>query len=199
MSKVRPAEPLKNKIEVAQKKLQLQITKLEELNIKLQRKHDLIFEKIVNAQKSNHNGYAKAYAIELGQLRKMKNMVSGAKLAIEQVQLRLGTVSELGDVVVTLSPAMSLIKGLSSSLSGIIPEANATMHDLSQILGDVVAGSSVNNTGIMDTGISENPDTIASREEANSINEGQTKVSIPEVPDNLKHEIIQRRAEDVLV
>ena len=199
MSKVRPAEPLKNKIEFAQKKLQLQITKLEEINIKLQRKHDLIFEKIVNAQKSNHNGYAKAYAIELGQLRKMKNMVSGAKLAIEQVQLRLGTVSELGDVVVTLSPAMSLIKGLSSSLSGIIPEANATMQDLSQILGDVLDGSSVNNTGIMDTGISENPDTIAILEEANSIIEGQTKVSIPEVPDNLKHEIIQRRAEDVLV
>ncbi len=199
MSKVRPAEPLKNKIEFAQKKLQLQITKLEEINIKLQRKHDLIFEKIVNAQKSNHNGYAKAYAIELGQLRKMKNMVSGAKLAIEQVQLRLGTVSELGDVVVTLSPAMSLIKGLSSSLSGIIPEANATMQDLSQILGDVLDGSLVNNTGIMDTGISENPDTIAILEEANSIIEGQTKVSIPEVPDNLKHEIIQRRAEDVLV
>ncbi len=199
MSKVRPVEPLKNKIEFAQKKLQLQITKLEEINIKLQRKHDLIFEKIVNAQKSNHNGYAKAYAIELGQLRKMKNMVSGAKLAIEQVQLRLGTVSELGDVVVTLSPAMSLIKGLSSSLSGIIPEANATMQDLSQILGDVLAGSSVNNTGIMDTGISENPETIAILEEANSIIEGQTKVSIPEVPDNLKHEIIQRRAEDVLV
>jgi len=199
MSKVRPAEPLKNKIEFAQKKLQLQITKLEEINIKLQRKHDLIFEKIVNAQKSNHNGYAKAYAIELGQLRKMKNMVSGAKLAIEQVQLRLGTVSELGDVVVTLSPAMSLIKGLNSSLSGIIPEANATMQDLSQILGDVLADSSVNNTGIMDTGISENPDTIAILEEANSIIEGQTKVSIPEVPDNLKHEIIQRRAEDVLV
>jgi len=199
MSKVRPVEPLKNKIEFAQKKLQLQITKLEEINIKLQRKHDLIFEKIVNAQKSNHNGYAKAYAIELGQLRKMKNMVSGAKLAIEQVQLRLGTVSELGDVVVTLSPAMSLIKGLSSSLSGIIPEANATMQDLSQILGDVLDGSSVNNTGIMDTGISENPDTIAILEEANSIIEGQTKVSIPEVPDNLKHEIIQRRAEDVLV
>ena len=199
MSKVRPVEPLKNKIEFAQKKLQLQITKLEEINIKLQRKHDLIFEKIVNAQKSNHNGYAKAYAIELGQLRKMKNMVSGAKLAIEQVQLRLGTVSELGDVVVTLSPAMSLIKGLSSSLSGIIPEASATMQDLSQILGDVLDGSLVNNTGIMDTGISENPDTIAILEEANSIIEGQTKVSIPEVPDNLKHEIIQRRAEDVLV
>ena len=199
IGRVKPGEPLKNKIEFAQRKLQIQITKLEGINIKLQRKHDLIFEKIVNAQKSNHNGYAKAYAIELGQVRKMKSMISGAKLSMEQVQLRLSTVSELGDVVVTLSPAMSLIRGLSSSLSGIMPEANASMQDLSQILGDVLTGSSVNNTGVMDGGISENPETIAILEEANSIIEGQTKASIPEVPDNLKHEIVQRRQADILL
>ncbi len=199
MGRVRPDEPLKNKIEFAQRKLQSQITKLEGINIKLQSKHDVIFEKIVNAQKSHNNAYAKAYAIELTQLRKMKNMVSGAKLSMEQVQLRLGTVSELGDVVVTLSPAMSLIKGLSSSLSGIMPEANASMQDLSQIIGDVMTDSSVNGAGVMDAGISDSPDTLAILEEAHSVIEGQTKAVIPEVPDNLKHEIIQRRHSDVLI
>ena len=199
MGKVRPDEPLKNKIEFAQRKLQSQITKLDGIDIKLQRKHDVIFEKIVNAQKSHNNGYAKAYANELTQLRKMKNMVSGAKLSMEQVQLRLGTVSELGDVVVTLSPAMSLIKGLSSSLGGIMPEANASMQDLSQILGDVLTGSAVNDTDIMSAGISDNSDTQAILEEAHSVIEGQTKVSIPEIPNNLKHEIVQRRTADVLL
>ena len=199
IGKVRPDEPLKNKIEFAQRKLQTQITKLEGINIKLQRKHDAIFEKIVNAQKSHHNGYAKAYAIELTQLRKMKNMVSGAKLSMEQVQLRLGTVSELGDVVVTLSPAMSLIKGLSSSLSGIMPEANASMQDLSQILGDVMTGSSVSGNDMMNSGISDDPDTLAIFEEAHSVIEGQTKTSIPEVPNNLKQDIIQRRPADILL
>jgi division protein CdvB (Snf7/Vps24/ESCRT-III family) len=199
MGKVRPDEPLKNKIEFAQRKLQSQISKLEGINIKLQRKHDSIFEKIVNAQKTHNNGYAKAYANELAQVRKMKNMVSGAKLSMEQVQLRLSTVSELGDVVVTLSPAMSLIKGLSSSLSGIMPEANASMNDLSSILGDVLSGSAVNDAGIMDAGVSDNADTMAILEEAHSVIEGQTKVSIPEVPDNLKHEIVQRRTAGTLI
>lgn len=199
MGKVRPDEPLKNKIEFAQRKLQAQITKLEGINIKLQAKHDSIFEKIVNAQKSHQNGYAKAYASELSQLRKMKNMVSGAKLSMEQVQLRLGTVSELGDVVVTLSPAMSLIKGLSSSLSGIMPEANASMQDLSQILGDVMTGSSVSGNSMMDAGFSQDPDTLAILEEAHSVIEGQTKTSIPEVPESLKHDIIQRRPADILL
>ncbi|MBA4453248.1 MAG: Snf7 family protein [Nitrosopumilus sp.] len=199
MGKVRPDEPLKNKIEFAQRKLQSQITKLDGINIKLQRKHDSIFEKIVNAQKTHNNGYAKAYANELAQVRKMKNMVSGAKLSMEQVQLRLSTVSELGDVVVTLSPAMSLIKGLSSSLSGIMPEANASMNDLSSILGDVLSGSAVTDAGIMDAGVSENPDTMAILEEAHSVIESQSKVSIPEVPDNLKHEIVQRRTAGTLI
>ena len=199
MGRVRPDEPLKNKIEFAQRKLQSQISKLDGINIKLQRKHDSIFEKIVNAQKTHNNGYAKAYANELAQVRKMKNMVSGAKLSMEQVQLRLSTVSELGDVVVTLSPAMSLIKGLSSSLSGIMPEANASMNDLSSILGDVLSGSAVNDAGIMDAGVSDNADTMAILEEAHSVIEGQTKVSIPEVPDSLKHDIVQRRTTGTLI
>ncbi len=199
MSRVRPDEPLKNKIEFAQKKLQTQISKLEGIDNKLQKKHDMIFEKIVNAQKTHNNGYAKAYANELSQIRKMKNMVSGAKLSMEQVQLRLSTVSELGDVVVTLSPAMSLIKGISSSLGGIMPEANASMQDLSSILGDVLTDSSVNDSSLLNSGISDNSDTLAILEEAHSVIEGQTKVSIPEIPNNLKDEIIQKKSADILM
>ena len=68
----------------------------------------------------------------------MNNMVSNAKLSMEQINIRLNTVSELGDVVVTLSPCMSVIKGLGVSLGGIMPQANSSMQDLSKILGDCV-------------------------------------------------------------
>ena len=88
----------------------------------------------------------------------MKNMVGGAKLSMEQIKLRLDTVSELGDVVVTLSPCMSIIKGLSPSLSGIMPEANASMQDLSEILGDVMAGSSVSVNDDLGLGNGNNAD-----------------------------------------
>ncbi|MGB1524206.1 MAG: hypothetical protein ACPG8B_06105, partial [Nitrosopumilus sp.] len=43
MGKVKPDEPLKNRIDFAQKKLQSQITKLSGINEKLQAKHDKIF------------------------------------------------------------------------------------------------------------------------------------------------------------
>ena len=195
MGKVKPDAPLKNRIDFAQKKLESQITKLSGINEKLQTKHDKIFEKIVNAQRNNKTAYAQAYAGELTQVRKMKNMVSGAKLSMEQVKLRLSTVSELGDVVVTLSPCMSIIKGLAPSLNGLMPEANASMQDLSQILGDVMSGSSVGMEDNFNTTTETNSDTLAILEEAHNVIAGQTKTSIPEVPSELKQQVAERKSD----
>lgn len=114
----------------------------------------------------------------------MNKMVTNAKLAMEQIQIRLNTISELGDVVVTLSPCMSIIKGLGAGLGGLMPEANASMQDLSAILGDIMAGSSVNanHSLTVDTG---STDTAAILEEAQSILEGHIRQTIPEVPTDL--------------
>jgi division protein CdvB (Snf7/Vps24/ESCRT-III family) len=193
--RVKPETPIKNKIENAQQKLELQIMKLESISAKIQKKHDHIFEKIVNAQKSNNHSYAKAYAIELQEIRKMNNMVSNAKLSMEQINIRLNTVSELGDVVVTLSPCMSIIKGLGVSLGGIMPQANSSMQDLSKILGDVLSGSTV---GQQDTTLltqEGSTDTVAILEEAQAVIEGQTKENIPDIPSNLPEDILSERRE----
>ncbi len=188
IDKIRPEAPIKNKIDDAQRKLQLQITKLDTINTNLQKKHDFVFDKIVNAKRSNNETYAKAYAIELNQIRKMRAMIGGAKIAMEQIQIRLNTVSELGDVIVTLSPAMSVIKGLSTSLSGIMPEANAYMQDLSNMLGDVMKDSKINGDNSLALNDASNSETLSILEEAHKIIEGQTKSSIPEIPSHLKEE-----------
>jgi len=193
--RVKPETPIKNKIENAQQKLELQIMKLSGISAKLQKKHDHVFEKIVNAQKSNNHAYAKAYAIELQEIRKMNNMVSNAKLSMEQINIRLNTVSELGDVIVTLSPCMSIIKGLGVSLGGIMPQANSSMQDLSKILGDVLSGSSI---GQQDTTLltrEGSADTVAILEEAQAVIEGQTKENIPDIPSNLPEDILSERRE----
>lgn len=192
LGRIKPEAPLENRIGAAQTKLGLQIAKLDAIHEKLQKKHDMVFGKIVAAQKANNTAYARAYAIELSEIRKMNGMVGGAKLAMEQIQIRLNTVSELGDVVVTLSPCMSVIKGLSSSLGGIMPEANASMQDLSQMLGDVLSGSAVQGQDMVSVG-QDNAETAAILEEAHSIIEGQAKKSLPDLPDELKKDIIERR------
>ena len=195
MGKVKPDAPLKNRLNFAQKQLEVQITKLTGINQKIQIKHDRIFEKVVNAQRNNKPVYAQAYAGELANIRKYKNMVSTAKLAFEQVKLRLDTVSDLGDMVVTLSPCMSIIKGLAPSLSGIMPEANSSMQDLSQVLGDMMSGSSVGIEDNFSVVTETNSDADAILEEAHSIIAGQTKTSIPEVPISLNQRTANRKTD----
>jgi len=197
--RVKPDTPIKNKIENAQQKLELQIMKLGSICTKLQKKHDNIFEKIVNAQKSNNHAYAKAYAIELQEIRKMNNMVSNAKLSMEQINIRLNTVSQLGDVIVTLSPCMSVIKGLGVSLGGIMPQANSSMQDLSKILGDVLSSSAVGQQDTTLTTREGSADTVAILEEAQAVIEGQTKENIPDIPSNLPKDILSERKESSFI
>ena len=197
MGKVKPEAPLKNRLEVAQKKLQLQITKLDEIDTKLNQKNNAIFEKIVEAKKSNNETYAKVYANELAEIRKHEKMVNNAKLSMEQIQITLNTVSELGDVVVTLSPCMSLIKGLSSSLGGMMPTVADSMQDLSNMLGDIVTGSSITHDGSIGQVESTNSDAQSILAEAQSIVEGQARQSMPEPPSTTTIESILQEREQI--
>ena len=182
MGRVKPDAPLKNRLDTAQKKLQLQITKLAEIDTKLQQKNNAFFEKIVNSKKANNETYAKVYANELAEIRKHQKTISNAKLKMEQIQIRLNTVSELGDVVVTLSPCMSVIKGLSTELGGMMPTVSDSMQDLSNMLGDIVTGSSITHDGSLGQMDTMNSDATAILEEAQTIVSENTRQSMPDPP-----------------
>jgi len=197
MGTVKPEAPLKHRLDVAQKKLQLQISKLGETEQKLKQKDTMFMDKIVEATKTNNQPYAKMYANELAEIRKTNKTVSNAKLSMEQVQIRLNTVSELGDVVVTLSPCMSLIKGLSTSLGGMMPEVADSMQDLSSMLGDIVTGSTITHEGTMGEFTTSNGDAQSILDEAQAMVEGQTRQNMPEPPINNSIEDILKEREAI--
>jgi len=197
MGRVKPDAPLKNRLDTAQKKLQLQITKLAEIDTKLQQKNNAIFEKIVSSKKANNETYAKVYANELAEIRKHQKMINNAKLSMEQIQIRLNTVSELGDVVVTLSPCMSLIKGLSTSLGGMMPTVSDSMQDLSSMLGDIVTGSSITHDGSLGQMDTMNSDATAILEEAQSIVSENTRQSMPDPPSTTTIDTILQEREQI--
>jgi len=178
---VKPESALKNKISNAQSALQIQISKLEGTYKKLQDNHDRIFKKIVDAKQARDDSKARSYAIELGELRKIKTMIGNAKLSMEQIQLRLNTVSELGDVVVTLSPCMSLIKGLAPSISSLMPGVSSSLQDLTGVLNDVMTTSTFDPESIISNDHLDQ-DTTAILEEAHAVIEGETISKMPEPP-----------------
>ena len=197
LDRVKPETSLKNRISFAEKKLQLQITRLDETQQKLQQNHDHVFQKIVAAQKTGNEPRAKAYASEVQEIRKVRKVIGEARLAMEQIKLRLNTVSELGDVVVTLSPCMSLIKGLAPSISGLVPEINTSMSELSNMLGNMISDSSLKTESIMESN-QDSADTRAILEEVHAVLEGETKTNIPAPPSSNAANNILREKEFII-
>ena len=197
LDKVKPETSLKNRIVFAEKKLQIQISRLDDTHQKLQQNHDHVFQKLVAAQKIGNEPRAKAYALEVQEIRKVRKVIGEAKLAMEQIKLRLNTVSELGDVVVTLSPCMALIKGLAPSISGFVPEINTSMNELSNMLGNMITDSSLKTESIMESN-QDNADTRAILEEVHAVLEGETKTNMPEPPSSNTSNTILKEKEFII-
>ena len=184
LDRVRPEARLKNKMYDAGKKMESQILRLEQTHTKLKQNYDHIFKKIVECKRNGNNeneSRARTYAIELQEVKKAKNKIAEAKLAMEHIKLRLNTVSELGDIVVTLSPCMSLIKGLAPSISTLMPQMHTSMEDLTNMFGDMLTDSSLSQESMTPT-YQGNTDTDAILQEAHDVIEGKTRTAMPEPP-----------------
>jgi len=181
LDRVRPEARLKNKMYDAGKKMESQILRLEQTHTKLKQNYDHVFKKIVDAKLIRNESRARTYAIELQEIKKAKNKIAEAKLAMEQIKLRLSTVSELGDIVVTLSPCMSLIKGLAPSISTLMPQMQTSKEDLTNMFGDMLTDSSLSQESMTPT-YQGNTDTDAILQEAHNVIEGKTRTSMPEPP-----------------
>jgi division protein CdvB (Snf7/Vps24/ESCRT-III family) len=179
---IRPQAPLKPRIEDAQKKLQMQIARLDAISGRMQEKDKVIFKRVVLAMQSHDSSHAKLLSGELSQIRKMNKMVTSAKLALEQIQLRLNTITELGDVVVTLSPAMSVIKGLQGGLAGMMPEADQSFGQISELLGNIMTDSGQIPNSEIPSFNSINEDTVQIMEEASAVVEMNMKNKFPDLP-----------------
>ena len=179
---IKPQAPLKPRIEEAQKKLHMQIARLDAISSRMQDKDKLIFKRVVLAMQSHDSSHAKVLSGELSQIRKMNKMVTSAKLALEQIQLRLNTMTELGDVVVTLSPAMSVIKGLQSGLSGMMPEADQSFGQISELLGNIMTDSGQIPNSEIGNFNTINEDTAQIMEEASAVVEMNMKNKFPDLP-----------------
>ena len=98
---VKPPGPLKPRLDFAVRRIDLQVQKLDQATERFTQRDKAIFTKIVDAYTKHDSARANVFANELAEVRKMSKLIMNAKLALEQITLRLRTVSELGDVVST--------------------------------------------------------------------------------------------------
>ncbi len=185
---VTPQSPLKIRITQASNKLQAQIQKMDSMIARINERDARIFKKIVNAQTTHDMETAKALANELAELRKLSKTVNNGKIALEQIYNRLATVQDLGDAIVTLSPAVEVMKSVQRGIARVMPEAETEIGEinntLSSLLIDTVSG---NSFSIGSDVVTEDAERILT--EAAMIAESNIDSKLPSISDKDRGEL----------
>jgi division protein CdvB (Snf7/Vps24/ESCRT-III family) len=183
-STVTPPPPLKPRMDHAIRRLDLQIHRLDQTTERFTKKDQALFNKIVAAYETHDTAHANIYANELAEVRKMEKLVMNARLALDQVQLRLRTVTEFGDIVSTLGPVIGVLRSVSVGLVGVIPEAENELGDIGNMLSGLMfdvgqsSGFNLNFNSV-------NEDTAKILEEAATVAEQKVSANFPDLPPGL--------------
>jgi division protein CdvB (Snf7/Vps24/ESCRT-III family) len=177
----RPKGALKPRVQTGIKKLQLQINKLDTLLASLQERDTVLFQRIVAATQTHDTHTSKVLGNELAEVRKVTKIMSSARIALERIELRLTTFSDLGDSVVAIMPTMDLMKNLKSSLGKVMPGAEQEISQMAEMLGGFMTESFSNDASF---GMNESTNTESESilREAAAVAESSTGQMFPSVP-----------------
>jgi len=178
---LRPSVPLKSKIELAIRRIESQIQYLESALTRFTDRDKYLFSKVVDAYSKNQIQRANVFANELAELRKMANFMVNAQLALERVVLRLRTVSQLGNVVVNLAPAIEVLKNVRTGIAGVLPNAEKELERVGTMLNDIMIEAG-HTTGMAPDFEVASEDAQQILKEAAVVAEQRMREKFPELP-----------------
>jgi division protein CdvB (Snf7/Vps24/ESCRT-III family) len=178
---VKPPGPLRPRLDFAVRRIELQVQKLDQATERFSQRDKTIFARIVDAYTKHDTARANVFASELAEIRKMERLIINARLALEQIVLRLRTVSELGDVVSTLGPAVGVLRSVRAGLVSVFPEAENELGEIGNMLSGIMieAGQGSGMTLNFD---SVNEDAAKILTEASTVAEQRIKEKFPDLP-----------------
>lgn len=178
----KPGGPLRPRLEAVSKKIEGQVARLETLQAGMKEKDAETFRKLLESIKENNAQYSTVLSSELSTARQVSRIVSTAKVALEKMQAKLGSASDFGDLVIVLSPAMSVVKNVRSSLVPYVPEMEADLGVIAELLSGILvdAGQVGGYTINFETANEEAARLI---EEASATVEQVMKEEFPGIPD----------------
>jgi len=178
---VKPQGALKPRIQTAVNKLQAQTSKMDVMLTNLHRRDQQLFDRIVTAMQSHDTQTSRVLSSELAEVRKVSRVLGNTRNSIEQVQLRLTTIHDLGDAMVAIGPAMSTMKGLKPTMSKFMPEADSELNTMTETLnGPMVDSLSGDSFEMQDSAMNEETNSIL--QEAEAVASQQTDEKFPSIP-----------------
>ena len=182
---IKPKGALKPRVQTGIKKLQLQIKKLDTMLTGLQERDVKLFQRIVDATQNHDTQTSKVLGNELAEIRKVIKIMSSARIALEQIELRLITFSDLGDTVVAIMPTMGLMKNLKSSLGKVMPGAEQEISQMAEMLGGFMT-ESFSGDGAFSMDETTNAESESILKEATAVAESSTGEMFPSVPSSIQ-------------
>ena len=178
---VKPQGALKPRIQTAVNKLQAQTSKMDVMLTNLHRRDQQLFDRIVTAMQSHDTQASRVLSSELAEVRKVSRVLGNTRNSIEQVQLRLTTIHDLGDAMVAIGPAMSTMKSLKPTMSKFMPEADSELNSMTETLNGLMTDSlSGDSFEVQDSAMNE--ETNAILQEAEAVASQQTDEKFPSIP-----------------
>jgi len=178
---VKPQGALKPRIQTAVNKLQVQTSKMDVMLTKLHQRDQQLFDRIVTATQSHDTPTSRVLSSELAEVRKVSRVLGNARNSLEQVQLRLTTIHDLGDAMIAIGPAMSTMKELKPTMSKFMPEADSELNTMTEtlngLMGDSLSGDSFE---MQDNAMTEETNSIL--QEAEAVASQQTDEKLPSIP-----------------
>jgi division protein CdvB (Snf7/Vps24/ESCRT-III family) len=178
---IKPKGALKPRMETAIKRLQTQISKLDGMITKLKQRDEKLFKRIVVATQQHDLTASKVLSKELAEVRKVTKLLGNARMALEQIELRLSTFHDLGDTVITIMPTIGLMKNLRSSLIKFMPEADRELGGMTEMLNGLMTDTFHNGDfGIDSEATTEESEKIL--QEAAAVAEAAVNDKLPSMP-----------------
>lgn len=178
----RPGGPLRPRIEAVQKRLESHLARLDSLQSDLKARDGETFRRLMAAIKESNAQYSTVLSAELARARQVSRVVATAKAALERIHVKLSSVSDFGDLVIVLAPAMAVVKNVRSSLTPCVPEMEQELGVISEMLSGILvdAGQVGGYTINFETA---NEEAVRLVEEAASAVEQKMKEEFPGIPD----------------
>jgi division protein CdvB (Snf7/Vps24/ESCRT-III family) len=181
---VQPQAPLKPRLDMALKKLDLQINKLDQANDRFTNKDKALFAKLVDAYTQHDTAHANIYATELAEIRKMSKLIMNARLALDQVSLRMRTITEFGDLVSNLGPCIGVLRSVNAGMCGVLPEAENELGEIGNMLSGLMMDAGLNGGNSLNFN-NVNEDAAQILNEAAVVAEQKVSANFPDLPPGL--------------
>ena len=134
----KPGGPLKPRLDAVRKKIQVLISRLEELH-KINRPRDNeILRKLMVSISENNTQHCTLLSSELATTRQLSRALLLTSLALEKLLSKLSSASDFGDVVIILTPSMAVVKNLRSSITPYVPEMEGDLGIISELLSGIL-------------------------------------------------------------